>query len=200
MGDLFILQYTFLMRTQSPSKILTQEFFARPALQVARDLLGKELVCMTRKGESVSIITEVEAYIGAQDKACHAHKGCTERTKVMFGPPGQWYVYLIYGMYWMLNIVTGKEGQPSAVLIRGVGIFNGPGKLTHALGIDKRFNGQCAVRKTGLWIQDNGIAMPASAVQRTPRIGVAYAQEWADKPYRFVLDTSRFAGLSTISN
>ncbi len=165
------------------STILNKVFYERPVLTVAEELLGKYLICGTGEG----MITEVEAYDGPDDKACHGCKGLTERTKPMFGPAGHWYVYLCYGMYWMLNIVTGDEGYPAAVLIRGVGKFGGPGKLTKNLKIDKNFNGFKADKKTGLWIEDRGKVINPSAIQRTPRIGVAYAQEWADKPYRFVL-------------
>jgi len=179
--------------------VLPVSFFDRPALTVARDLLGKQLVRKTEAGMLSGMITEVEAYIGPQDKACHAHKGLTPRTEVMFGPPGHWYVYFVYGTYWMLNVVTGEEGYPAAVLIRGVGEFDGlsctgaqrlvqgPGKLTRAFGIDKHFNGRRADKASGLWIEDRGVAVPTSKIQRTPRIGVSYAEEWAHKPYRFVL-------------
>lgn len=165
------------VRTHSALKA---DFFARPATTVAESLIGKRLVCGKRSG----IITEVEAYDGPEDKACHGSKGLTERTKVMFGPAGQWYVYFIYGMYWMLNIVTGDEGYPAAVLIRGVEDFDGPGKLTKAFGINKRFNGVPATEESGLWIEE-GIS--PSKIKRTPRIGVDYAGAWAKKPYRFIL-------------
>lgn len=141
------------------------------------------------------MITEVEAYDGPQDKACHAHRGCTPRNAPMFGPAGHWYIYLIYGMYWMLNIVTGEEGYPAAVLIRGTcpesgrraGDLNGPGKLTKSLGIHQAFNAKVATASTGLWIENRGVKIPSSKIQRTPRIGVDYAGAWAKKPYRFVL-------------
>ena len=175
------------MNQQVSKIILSREFYARPALTVARELLGKELVRKTEAGMLSGMITEVEAYIGPQDKACHAYKGLTPRTQVMFGPPGRWYVYFVYGMYWMLNVVTGEEGYPAAVLIRGVGEFSGPGKLTRAFDIDRTFNGKIANKETGLWIEDRGIKVPSSKIERTPRIGVFYANEWAQKPYRFVL-------------
>lgn len=175
--------------------VLDKNFFKRPVLTVAEDLIGKYLVCENGEG----IITEVEAYDGPEDKACHGCKGLTERTKPMFGQAGCWYVYLCYGMYWMLNIVTGEEGYPAAVLIRGVGeldglsctgakrLMQGPGKLTKNLKIDKSFNGLKSDKKTGLWIEDRGEIIKSSEIKRTPRIGVAYAKEWAQKPYRFVL-------------
>ena len=163
--------------------ILNKAFYQRPVLTVAEELVGKYLVCENGEG----MIIEVEAYDGPEDKACHASKGLSERTAPMFGPAGHWYVYLCYGMYWMLNIVTGDQGYPAAVLIRGVGKFDGPGKLTKNLKVDKQFNSLKADKKTGLWIEDRGEIIKPSAIKRTPRIGVAYAQEWADKPYRFVL-------------
>ena len=162
---------------------LTARFYRRSVLTVAEELLGKYLCC----GEQVLRITEVEAYDGPFDLACHASKGRTDRTEPMFGPAGCWYVYLCYGMYWMLNIVTGEEGYPAAVLIRGVDGWGGPGKLTKYLGIDARFNARVANEKTGLWIEDRGNPVDPVHIKRTPRIGVAYAKEWADKPYRFVL-------------
>jgi len=167
--------------------VLDTSFFACPTLTVAHDLLGKELVRYVNKKTISGTITEVEAYIGPQDKACHAHKGLTPRTEVMFGPAGHWYVYLIYGMYWMLNIVTGKEGHPSAVLIRGVGDLSGPGILTREMKINKKLNEKPADESSGLWIEDRGVKVPSSKILRTPRIGVSYAGEWADKPYRFVI-------------
>ncbi len=133
------------------------------------------------------MITETEAYDGLDDRASHASKGKTPRTEVMFGPPGHWYVYLIYGMYEMLNIVTGPEGYPSAVLIRGVQDTDGPGKLTRQLGITRAFNTKAAAKEAGLWIEDRGIVIPQNSIIRLPRIGVAYAGKWAHKPWRFLL-------------
>jgi DNA-3-methyladenine glycosylase len=106
----------------------------------------------------------------------------------MFGPAGVWYVYFCYGVHWMLNVVTESEGYPAAVLLRGVGEWNGPGKLTKALSIDKSLNGAKAARASGLWIEDRGFRPPRGSVSRTPRIGVDYAAAWAKKPYRFLLD------------
>jgi DNA-3-methyladenine glycosylase len=170
-----------------PRLILASDFFARPALVVARGLIGKSLVRQGDDGETSGLIHETEAYIGPHDLACHASKGCTARTQVMFGPAGFWYVYLIYGIHWMLNVVTDGEDYPSAVLIRGVGAWDGPGKLTKALAIDKRLNARPASPSSGLWIEDRGYRPPRRLVQRTPRIGVDYSGDWAAKPYRFVL-------------
>ena len=166
-------------------KVLSKKFFERSAVVVAKDLLGKFLVIKREGREASYIITETEAYHGHSDKASHASKGRTERNDPMFGKPGYWYIYLIYGMYWMLNIVTGKEKQPSAVLIRDIESYDGPGKLTKALKITKSFNTIAASKKFGLWIEDRGIHVPSARIVRTPRIGVAYAEEWAEKLYRF---------------
>ncbi len=173
---------------------LPPQWFARPALQVARDLLGKVLVRTRGKARLEGIITEVEAYTGPHDKACHAYKGRTRRTEVMFGPAGHWYVYLCYGMHEMLNVVTGREGYPAAVLIRGVACagewVEGPGRVTRRLCVGRAFNALPAVPSRGLWVEDRGIRIPVRAVARTPRIGIAYAQEWREKPYRFVVQRS----------
>ncbi len=167
--------------------VLDSTFYARPALIVARELLGKYLVRQLG-GEQIALrIQETEAYVGPHDLACHAAKGRTPRTEVMFGPAGVWYVYFIYGIHWMLNVVTGSEGFPEAVLLRGAGQSDGPARLTKALAIDKQLNTQPAARSAGLWIEDRGEPVRRSAILRTPRIGVDYAGPWAAKPYRFVL-------------
>ncbi|MEO1993532.1 MAG: DNA-3-methyladenine glycosylase [Pirellulales bacterium] len=167
---------------------LKKSFFCRPADEVAIDLLGTSLVICTRQGrETRHVIFETEAYLGVHDLACHGSKGMTKRNAVMFGPAGYWYVYLCYGMHWMLNVVTGSEGVPAAVLIRGAGEQEGPGRLTKALRINNLLNGKAVERKSRLWIESNGVIIPRRNVQRTPRIGVAYAREWAEKPLRFVM-------------
>jgi DNA-3-methyladenine glycosylase len=166
---------------------LGQEFYSRPALKVARDLVGKVLVRRHSDGRTeAAVIHETEAYIGPEDLACHAAKGHTPRTAVMFGPAGVWYVYFIYGIHWMLNVVTNDDGFPAAVLLRGAGKWVGPARLTKGMAIDKRLNGQPATESSGLWIEDRGIVLPRGAVQRTPRINVDYAGLWAAKPFRFV--------------
>jgi DNA-3-methyladenine glycosylase len=132
-------------------------------------------------------IFETEAYLGPQDLACHGRTGPTSRNRTMFGPAGHWYVYLCYGMHWMLNVVTGREGLPAAVLIRGAGLAVGPGRLTKALGIDRRHDGQKSGQAAGLWLEA-GPSVPRRQIERTPRIGVDYAGEWAAKPLRYVVD------------
>ena len=116
-----------------------------------------------------------------------AARAARARTEVMFGPAGHWYVYFIYGIHWMLNVVTDDVEHPAAVLIRGAGEWTGPARLTKALAIDKRLNAKPAARASGLWIEDRAIRVPRGAVRRTPRIGVDYAGAWAAKPYRFVM-------------
>lgn len=172
------------------NQILDSSFFDRPAPIVARELLGKFLVLSQADGTEVALmIQEVEAYDGPRDQASHAFRGRTERTNVMFGKAGFWYVYMIYGMYWMLNIVTGPDAYPAALLIRGVEGYNGPGKLTKALQITKRFNEKPARRETGLWIEDRGPLLSGYRIRRTPRIGIDYAGPiWSQKLYRFVLE------------
>lgn len=177
-------------------KVLSQKFFNRPTLKVARDLLGKFLVRTYRGKELAVIITEVEAYDGPRDKASHAHRGQTPRNKVMFGEAGHWYVYFVYGMHWMLNIVTRPKNYPAAVLIRGGKIFphdvgekslNGPGKLTKFLKIGRTVNGSEANKNIGLWIEDRGEKIKKTRIRKSKRIGVDYAGEWAEKPYRFYI-------------
>jgi DNA-3-methyladenine glycosylase len=166
----------------------------RPALFLARLLLGSKLCLGLHKSEVRRfIITETEAYTGAEDKACHASKGRTARTEVMFRPGGCWYIYLCYGVHEMLNLVCGKAGEPAAVLIRGAGNFAGPGRLTAALGIDRLLNGSPCDVSTGLWIE-LGKSVAEEEVLRLPRVGVAYAgEDWATRPYRFIW-TSRWPG------
>lgn len=168
-------------------RALGPRFFSETADIVAPALLGKFLIRERGSSHEAFMITETEAYDGSDDKASHAAKGRTNRTEVMFGPSGHWYVYLVYGMYEMLNVVTGKSGYPSAVLIRGVEGIDGPGKLTRELGITRTYNGKPVTKGNGLWIEDRGIVIPKSGMQMTPRIGVAYAGAWASKEWRFVI-------------
>lgn len=168
-------------------KILAKDFFERPTLAVAREILGKYLVRRGRGREIAAMITEVEAYDGFRDKASHAHCGETRRNAVMFGDAGVWYVYLVYGMHEMVNIVTGGTGYPAAVLIRGVDGISGPGRVTKYFHISHALDGKDAGKQSGLWIEDRGARICAKEVKRLPRVGVAYAGVWAKKKYRFVL-------------
>lgn len=194
-----------------------RQFFNRPTITVARELLGKYL-CRRINGKILRAkITETEAYCGQKDLACHASKGLTERTKVMFGPPGRAYVYLIYGMYYCLNIVTEKEGYPAAVLIRGAEVssvryqvlgktknkshplihntkylilLDGPGKLCRALEINKILNGVDVCKSRELWIESVSRRRGEKPlrIKRGKRIGVDYAGKWKDKLWRFSID------------
>lgn len=133
------------------------------------------------------MITDVEAYVGPRDQASHALRGKTERTRVMFGKPGHWYVYLVYGMHYCLNIVTERDGYPAAILIRGVEGVDGPGRVCRHFKVDKRFNAKRADEKLGLWIEDRGIKINPRRILRGTRIGVEYAGEWKSKKWRFTL-------------
>jgi len=183
-----------------PSNILPREFYNRPTLTVARELLGATLV-RTEKGVRIAgMIVETEAYIGESDLGCHAKAGKTPRTEVMYGQAGRAYVYFTYGMHWMLNAVTEVEGFPAAVLIR-VDIIasrrgnqprtrwtDGPAKLAQALGIDKSFNGvDLYSRKSGLWIED-GESISDESVTIGARVGLYTVPEpWKSKPWRFLV-------------
>lgn len=169
-------------------KILTKGFFERDTLEVAKNLLGKYLVRKSGKKEIALKINEIEVYDGFEDKASHAHKGKTERNKVMFGDAGNWYVYFVYGMHNMLNVVTGGKDYPAAILIRGASDINGPGKLTKFLKIDKKLNGKKASAENSLWFEDRGETIDKKKIKRMARIGVNYAGPiWTKKDYRFVL-------------
>ena len=164
---------------------LDEHFFAQDAVTVARLLLGKTLVRVFPDG-SVGryCITETEAYLGEEDKACHASKGRTPRTEVMYHKAGKVYVYLIYGMYWMLNFVTGPEGSPQAVLIRGLDDLRGSGKVGRLLSVDKSFYGEALQNSLRMWVED---APELTDFETAPRVGIDYAgDEWKNKPWRFI--------------
>lgn len=165
---------------------LDRDFFRRDVLEVAPDLLGKHLVMKDgKKGKSIYTITETEAYRGGEDQACHASKGRTGRTEVMFGDGGHVYMYLIYGIHWMLNVVSSHVDDPQAVLIRGLREANGPGRLTRLLGLDKQFNGEDLVHSERIMIEESQIAPSYTS---GPRVGIDYAGEpWKSMPWRFVM-------------
>ncbi len=187
---------------------LQRTFYEQPTLQVAQQLLGKYLVRRHPDGLTVGRIVETEAYIGTEDKACHASRGRTPRTEVMFGPPGYAYVYLIYGMYDCLNLVTEAADYPAAVLIRAVepregielmqarrgidkllNLTSGPGKLCRAFAIDRTLNGGDLCGGV-LYVEDRGEPSPSYVTQ--PRVGVDYADAWKHKPWRFLIRDSEF--------
>ena len=175
------------------SRILRRNYFNRPTLTVAQSLVGKYLIRCIDGREITGKIVEVEAYVGPEDKACHASKGRTQRTEVMFGPAGVAYVYLIYGMYHCLNVVTEREEFPSAVLIRAIELdgklIDGPGRLCRALQIDRRLNRLDLTTGESLWFEDRGEVVGRGAIGAHPRIGVDYAGKWSEKLWRFRLRT-----------
>jgi DNA-3-methyladenine glycosylase len=183
---------------------LPREFYNRPTLIVARELIGTRLVRILDGVKLVGLITETEAYISEQDLACHAKAGRTPRTQVMYGSPGHAYVYFTYGNHWMLNAVTERENFPAAVLIRaiqpveGVEIMSarrngrdtfGPGKLTKAMGITKSENTvDLTVANNSLWIEA-GVSVPDKSVTIGPRVGLNTVPEpWLSKPWRFLVN------------
>jgi DNA-3-methyladenine glycosylase len=187
---------------------LPRAFYEQTTTDVAKQLLGKYLVRRHSQGDTIGRIVETEAYIGPQDLACHASRGRTARTDVMFGPPGHAYVYFIYGFYNMLNLVTEAKDHPAAVLIRAVeptrgielmktrrqngalrNLASGPGKLCQAFAIDRSLNG-ADLRGDVLFVEDRGGPIPK--FQATPRIGVDYAGKWKSKPYRFIVRGNEF--------
>jgi len=186
------------------AKKLPRSFYSRSTLQVAQDLIGKVLVRDFDGRRLSGRIVETEAYVGPHDLACHASKGHTPRTSIMFGSAGYAYVYMIYGFYFCLNVVTERDGYPAAALIRGVeplenldfmrqlrnnperdtSIASGPGKLCMAMSIDRRLNGEDLLGQT-LWIEDR--KLDSGPILTSPRVGVDYAGEYKDKPWRFYL-------------
>ena len=176
---------------KTKSRVLPRFYFNRPTVTVARSLIGKYLVRTIDGREIAGKIVEVEAYVGPEDKACHAAKGRTQRTDVMFGPAGVAYVYLIYGMYHCLNVVTEREEFPSAVLIRAIEIdgelIDGPGRLCRALEIDRGLNRADLTNGESLWFEDRGVVLKRGELGAYARIGVDYAGAWAKKLWRFRL-------------
>ncbi len=196
-------------------KLLTEKFYRREdVLQIARELIGKQLVTCINGQRTAGIITEVEAYRAPDDKACHAYGNrCTARTEVMFRAGGCAYIYLCYGIHHLFNVVTGPAGVAHAVLVRairpteGVAIMLarrklkkcspqltvGPGVLSAALGLHKGMSGERLLQKGGrIWIEDTGFSPADGDIARSPRIGVAYAEEYAAKPWRFYLKDSEW--------
>lgn len=190
------------------AKKLSRNFYQQATLEVSRELLGKYLVRVHPDGITAGKIVETEAYIGPNDKACHASKGRTPRTEIMFGPPGHAYVYLIYGFHYLLNFVTEGVGVPAVVLIRAVeprdgielmqerrrtstarNLCSGPGKLCQAFAIGRADNGS-DVCGAELYVEDRGERIRNIAA--TPRIGIDYAGKWKHKPWRFIVKDNEF--------
>jgi DNA-3-methyladenine glycosylase len=195
-------------------KLLKEDFYTGTTPEIAKKLIGKHLCHKTETGFYVGKIVETEAYVGAKDLACHSAKGRTARTEPMFGPAGHAYIYLIYGMYCCLNVVTQREGTPEAVLIRSLEplildgekikpgqelyrenkiekILNGPGKLCREFKIERELNGVSLMRRNGLWLEDDE-DIPKKMIVSAKRIGVDYAKEWKDEPLRFYIRDNRF--------
>ena len=192
-----------------------RSFYARPALDVARELIGLVLVRRLPDGTLLSgRIVETEAYTGPEDRASHASRGRTARNEVMFGPPGRAYVYFIYGMHWCLNAVNERDGFPAAVLLRAIEpldgielvrahrpkarkdtqLTSGPARLCQALAIDGGLNGaDLCLPASALFVEDRGL--PAGAVVAAARVGVGYAGEWAAKPFRFLDSRSPYVSV-----
>ncbi|MFP4056513.1 MAG: DNA-3-methyladenine glycosylase [Candidatus Brocadiia bacterium] len=184
--------------------MVPRAFYHRPALEVARSLIGLTLVRREPHAVLAGRIVETEAYTGPDDQASHASRGRTARNAPMFGPPGHAYVYLVYGIHWCLNLVTGPEGLPAAVLLRAiepregiermrarrpaarrdVQLTSGPARLCQAMGIDGSLDGaDLCLADAPLWVEECG--EPAGPIVAAPRVGVDYAGQWAARPYRF---------------
>jgi DNA-3-methyladenine glycosylase len=195
------------------SQRLTREFYARPVLVVARECIGKVLVHRTPRGVAAGRIVEAEAYRGPLDQASHSARGLTRRTAAIYGPPGHAYVFLLYGISWAMNLVTGADGEPHAVLIRAIEpirgidlmarrrgkapdsreLTNGPGKLTNALGITGADYGRdlCGGR---LYLEH--CELPTGRIGRSPRINVDYAGHWASRRWRFYERGNRYVSVA----
>ena len=176
---------------------LTRSFYDRDTVLVARELLGSYLVHVVEGVERIGRIVEVEAYLGPHDLAAHSSKGLTQRTRLLFGPPGFAYVYLVYGIHWCMNIVTEEEGHGSAVLLRALepvqnvaGWTQGPGLLSRAMQIDDRLNGHDMLSVDFFVAARPGGEAPQ--VIARPRIGVAYSGVWAKRLLRFYLKGNPF--------
>ena len=190
------------METISPDALqgspLPRSFYGRKTVDVALALLGKVLIREFEGKRLAGRIVEVEAYLGTEDRACHSSRGRTPRTSVMFGPPGYAYVYMIYGMYHCMNVVTEPEGSPCAVLIRALeplsilpGSTSGPGRLCRTLSIDRSLNGH-DLSSSPLTLVDLPGSSPLPPILKRPRVSVSYAGEWAEKPLRFSFANSPF--------
>lgn len=181
---------------------LLRSFYTGPTLRVAKELLGKILVRKIGRRKIFGRIVETEAYMGPQDKASHSYKGkITPRNRAEYMIGGHIYIYLVYGMYWQLNISTNREGKPECVLIRALEpvdkrkklriVPNGPGKLCQYLKLDKSFYGEDLTKSKRIWFLNNRRVKDSEIVTST-RIGIDYAGEWAKKPWRFYIKDNPF--------
>lgn len=177
-------------------KKLRRNFYTQPTLKVAKTLLGKYIVRKIGKKELSGKIIETEAYVGPQDKASHAYKGkITPRNKAEFLIGGHIYIYLVYGMYWQMNISTFRESKPECVLIRAIevpgekiSLANGPGKLCRYLKLDKSFYGEDLTKSKRIWLEDRGKIIKSSQILATGRVGIDYAGPyWSKRKWRFLL-------------
>lgn len=177
--------------------VLEKEFFGRDCLEVAPEICGK-ILCVRQSDGSVRRvrITEAEAYRGEEDTACHAHKGRTPRTELLYGESGVIYVYLCYGMHWLMNVITGEVDFPQGVLFRAGGVpldesgvvkkLDGPAKLTKHLGISKAHNGQFLYGNADVWLEDDGSVFE---IKTDVRVGIDYAtEEYRLKQWRYVIN------------
>lgn len=166
---------------------LDKKFFHRDALAVAPELVGKLLVHRLPDGTKLrERIAETEVYCGEEDKACHASKGRTPRTELLYGECGIIYVYLCYGMHWLMNVITGERESPQGILLRAGEKYNGPAKLTKALKIDGSFNGVPIYGNGEVWIEDDGYS---PKIRTAPRVGIDYAGEyWKSIEWRFIAE------------
>jgi DNA-3-methyladenine glycosylase len=187
------------------SPVISRSFFERPTLTVARELLGQRLVKLEGDQRIAGLITETEAYIGSEDDGCHARAGLTKRNRSMWGPPGHAYVYFTYGIHWMLNIVTERDGFPAAVLLRAVEpvegheiirrrragrpeseLTDGPAKLCQAFSLDRSFDGLDLCHPESVLFIERGVSIPEHSVTTGPRVGFNQVSEpWKSMPWRF---------------
>jgi DNA-3-methyladenine glycosylase len=189
-------------------KRLEREFFNRPTLEVARTLLGKFIVRRHRARLIEAMIVETEAYVGPEDRACHAFRGRrTKRVEPLWGEGGTVYVYLVYGIHWMLNFATAGAEHPEGVLIRGIlthaGPVPGPGRVTKHLRVTGAISGVDATSSERIWIEDRGLRLSKRDVLTGPRVGIDFAGSyWAAKPWRFRIDAERvaFQGAGAVPN
>ena len=180
---------------------LARTAFNRSTLQVARDLIGKFILRSYRGKRISAMITEVEAYKGPKDRASHAYGGRrTARVEALYADGGTVYVYLVYGMHWMLNFSTASQGKPEGVLIRGIladldgerKLLAGPGRVTKYLRIDNKLDGADVIDSRQIWLEDRGVRITAKSIRRGPRIGVDFAGPyWAARPWRFWIERDR---------